>query len=68
MGRKLRRLALGARLFYGSRAHFWFGVARASKRAQKIGMNWYNGVGYHGGAGALRPVALALDPGRRPGP
>jgi flavin-dependent dehydrogenase len=53
MGSKLRRLGLGASLFYGPRPGFWFGVARASRRAQRIGMNWYNGVGYHGGAGAL---------------
>jgi geranylgeranyl reductase family protein len=53
MGSKLTRLGLGARLFYGPRRRFWFGVARASRRAQRIGMNWYNGVGYHGGAGAL---------------
>jgi menaquinone-9 beta-reductase len=57
MGSKLRRLGLGARLFYGSRPGFWFGVARASRRAQRIGMNWYNGVGYHGGAGALTELA-----------
>jgi len=44
MGTKLARLALLARLFYGSSSRFWFGVARLSHRAQRIGMNWYNGV------------------------
>jgi flavin-dependent dehydrogenase len=44
MGRKLGRLALMARLFYGSRSRLWFWVARLSGRAQRIGMNWYNGV------------------------
>ena len=44
-GSKLTRLGLGARLFYGPRPWFWFGVARVSRRAQRIGMNWYNGVG-----------------------
>jgi menaquinone-9 beta-reductase len=42
MGRKLRRLALMARLFYGSGSRFWFWVARRSGRAQRIGMDWYN--------------------------
>ncbi len=56
LGRKLARLALGARLFYGRRARFWFGLARLSSRAQRIGMNWYNGVGSHGSPG---PLAMA---------
>jgi flavin-dependent dehydrogenase len=46
VGKKLRRLALGARLFYGARSRFWFWVSRLSPTAQRIGMNWYNGVGY----------------------
>ena len=45
LGKKLRRLALGARLFYGPRSALWFRVARLSRTAQQIGMNWYNGVG-----------------------
>lgn len=45
LGKKLRRLALGARLFYGPRSDLWFRVARLSRTAQRIGMNWYNGVG-----------------------
>lgn len=44
MGRKLVRLALLTRLFYGSSGWLWFRVARLSGRAQRIGMNWYNGV------------------------
>ncbi len=44
MGTKLARLALMTHLFYGSTSRFWFGVARASSRAQQIGMDWYNGV------------------------
>jgi flavin-dependent dehydrogenase len=43
LGRKLRRLALGARLFYGPRRRFWFRIAGASRRAQTIGLAWYNG-------------------------
>ncbi|MBM4269863.1 MAG: NAD(P)/FAD-dependent oxidoreductase [Deltaproteobacteria bacterium] len=45
LGKKLRRLAMGARLFYGPKSAFWFRVARFSRTAQRIGMNWYNGVG-----------------------
>lgn len=44
MGTKLGRLALMARLFYGPTSRFWFWVARRSGRAQRIGMNWYNGA------------------------
>ena len=45
LGRKLRRLALATTLFYGPRRHFWFRVAAASRRAQTIGLAWYNGQG-----------------------
>jgi len=44
-GRKLRRLGLGVKLFYGSRRKTWFRLARLSRRVQKAGMHWYNGVG-----------------------
>jgi flavin-dependent dehydrogenase len=44
IGRKLRRLALGARLFYGPASALMFRVAGASARAQAIGLRWYNGV------------------------
>jgi len=45
LGRKLRRLALLARLFYGPRTRWWFRVAALSGRAQRIGLAWYNGTG-----------------------
>jgi flavin-dependent dehydrogenase len=45
LGRKLRRLGLGARLFYGRHHRFWFRLAAMSPRAQAIGLGWYNGVG-----------------------
>jgi flavin-dependent dehydrogenase len=45
LGRKLRRLALATTLFYGPRRRFWFRVAAASRRAQTIGLAWYNGQG-----------------------
>ena len=44
-GRKLRRLGLAAKVFYGSRRRTWFRLARVSSRAQRAGMHWYNGVG-----------------------
>jgi len=44
MGKKLRRLDLGARLFYGKHWRLWFALARASRTAQHIGVRWYNGV------------------------
>ena len=45
IGRKLRRLRLATRLFYGRRT--WpaaFAAAARSRRAQAIGLAWYNGV------------------------
>jgi menaquinone-9 beta-reductase len=44
LGRKLRRLEWAARRFYGARPSFWFGLAGLSRRAQRIGLAWYNGV------------------------
>jgi flavin-dependent dehydrogenase len=53
MGRKLRHLALAARLFYGGASRFWFAVAQLSRRAQKVGMAWYNGT--------PQPLRAAID-------
>ncbi|MBI4518456.1 MAG: NAD(P)/FAD-dependent oxidoreductase [Deltaproteobacteria bacterium] len=44
LGKKLRRLHLGVRLFYGPTWRVWFSVAAHSRRAQEIGLRWYNGV------------------------
>jgi flavin-dependent dehydrogenase len=44
MGRKLCRLGLGVRLFYGPTWRFWFAIAAHSRTAQEIGIRWYNGV------------------------
>ena len=64
LGRKLRRLALGTRLFYGPRRRLWFRVAAASRRAQTIGLAWYNG---QGGWDQRSPLAaLAALVGLRP--
>jgi flavin-dependent dehydrogenase len=45
MGRKLRRLGLAERLFYGRSSRLWFEIAARSHIAQDIGIRWYNGVG-----------------------
>jgi len=61
LGRKLRRLSLGARLFYGPHRRLWFRLAAASPRAQAIGLGWYNGTGGWEERGALAALAaLAL--------
>jgi flavin-dependent dehydrogenase len=44
LGKKLRRLHLGARLFYGPTWRACFAVAEHSTRARSIGLRWYNGV------------------------
>jgi flavin-dependent dehydrogenase len=45
LGRKLRRLGLAERLFYGRTSRLWFEIAARSRLAQDIGIRWYNGVG-----------------------
>ncbi len=42
-GRKLGKLAFSARRFYGPRHRLFFRLATMSRRAQEIGVNWYNG-------------------------
>lgn len=44
LGKKLCRLELGTRLFYGRTWRLWFGIAGGSSRAREIGIRWYNGV------------------------
>ena len=58
-GKKLYRLALTTRLFYGSAWRVWFGLAARSRRLQSVGLKWYNGVeGWHQRSGweAVRAV------------
>lgn len=43
-GKKLRRLEQVTRLFYGPTWRFWFALAASSRRAQEVGIRWYNGV------------------------
>jgi flavin-dependent dehydrogenase len=44
VGRKLGKLAFAARHFYGPRHRFYFKLAGVSKKAQAIGVDWYNGA------------------------
>src|SRR5262249_11694232 len=41
VGRKLRRLDLGARLFYGRHQRLWFRLAAVSRRPPALGLRWY---------------------------
>jgi flavin-dependent dehydrogenase len=66
IGRKLRRLGLGARLFYGRRQRLWFRLAAASPRAQAIGLAWYNGVDGWDERSPLAAVAALLARRRAP--
>jgi flavin-dependent dehydrogenase len=63
LGRKLRRLGLGARLFYGRHSRWWFRVAAASPRAQAIGLAWYNGIDGWDARSAGRAVLELVLPG-----
>jgi flavin-dependent dehydrogenase len=59
MARKLRRLHWAAERFYGPRHGWWFGLARLSRRAQRIGLAWYNGANHwdeRSGWAALRAL------------
>jgi menaquinone-9 beta-reductase len=44
VGSKLGKLAFAARHFYGRRNRLFFRLARVSRRAQEIGVDWYNGA------------------------
>ena len=44
VGRKLSKLAFAARHFYGRNYRLFFRIARASRRASEIGVDWYNGA------------------------
>jgi menaquinone-9 beta-reductase len=44
MGRKLGKLAFAARHFYGPHHRLFFRLASVSRRAQEIGVDWYNGA------------------------
>lgn len=44
VGKKLNRLHLAVRLFYGPTWRLWFSMAARSRTAQELGIRWYNGV------------------------
>jgi len=44
IGRKLAKLNFAARRFYGPRHRIYFRLACLSRRAQQIGIDWYNGA------------------------
>jgi menaquinone-9 beta-reductase len=44
VGKKLGKLAFAARHFYGPRGRLFFRIARVSRSAQEIGVDWYNGA------------------------
>jgi hypothetical protein len=44
VGRKLGKLAFAARHFYGPHSRLFFRIACVSRRAQEIGVDWYNGA------------------------
>ena len=44
VGRKLAKLAFAARHFYGAHHRLFFRVARTSRRAHELGVDWYNGA------------------------
>lgn len=46
IGRKLRKLSFAARRFYGPHHRFYFRLACASRRAQQIGVDWFNGAAH----------------------
>jgi flavin-dependent dehydrogenase len=56
-GRKLRRLAFAARRFYGPHHRLYFRLAGLSRRAQEIGMDWYNGACHMDETSALGAIA-----------
>ena len=44
IGWKLRKLAFAARRFYGPRHRMYFRLAGISRKAQAVGVDWYNGA------------------------
>lgn len=44
VGKKLSKLAFAARHFYSPHHRLFFRIARVSRRAREIGVDWYNGA------------------------
>src|SRR5262249_47744748 len=64
IGRKLRRLDLATPLFYGRHQPLWFRLAAASRRAQALGLAWYNGIDDWDRRSPLAPFGALLMPAR----
>ena len=63
MGKRLARLAVATKLFYGRTHRLWFALAGLSPQAQEVGLKWYNGVdGWHQRSGweAVKAVSRAI--------
>jgi len=56
-GKKLGRLAFAARHFYGPHHRLFFRIARVSRSAREIGVDWYNGARHLDEVPARRLVA-----------
>ena len=69
LGKKLRRLHLVTRLFYGRTWPLWFGLAERSRRVRALGLRWYNGIdGWDRRSGWSAVRALLTDPALRGSP
>jgi flavin-dependent dehydrogenase len=66
LGRKLTRLRHLATAFYGPLGGACFRAARVSRRAQRVGLDWYNGVAAGEGQGRLAALRALL--GSAPAP
>ncbi len=65
MGKRLQRLAVASKLFYGRTHRIWFAFAGLSPRAQEVGLKWYNGVnGWHQRSGweAIKAILRPKGP------
>ena len=62
VGRKLRWLGFAARRFYGPRHRLYFRLAMQSRRAQEIGIDWYNGENQLDQVPVRRLVARWVSP------
>jgi geranylgeranyl reductase family protein len=61
VGRKLRRLDQAATMFYGPGARLWLAIAARWRGAQRIGLDWYNGVNGWDRRSGLEALRAALS-------
>jgi len=60
VGRKLGKLAFAARRFYGPHHRIFFRLATLSRRAEEIGVDWYNGSHHTDDVAVPRLIAMWL--------